>query len=162
MVGPFPSAGGRLRRAAHNREQSKADQPLSGTGGLPSTATWHERLRDLAARVERNGAGVLEGNSLNLSEFERLGPLVVRAGLIESSVVEYVLNGIRYGFDLGVDESKLQGKRVFRNYKSAFENSELVSDALRKRVQRGKTLKLGAFDGDRDSVTLELLCRMAP
>lgn len=90
----------------------------------------------------------MEGNSLNLSEFERLGPLVVGAGLVDQSDVEYVLNGIRNGFDLGVDETKLQGKRVFKNYKSAYEKAGLVSDALRKRVRAGKTLKLGAFDGD--------------
>lgn len=154
MVGQCPSAGGRLRRAAlTTKEQSKADQPLSGTEGFLTTATaWHERLRILAANVERNGASVLEGNSLNITEFERLGPLIVDAGLIEESDVEYVLNGIRNGFDLGLEENKLQGKRVFKNYKSAFEKSELVSDALRKRVQKGKTLKLGAFDGNADNL----------
>ena len=43
---------------------------------------------------------------------------------------------------------RLRGKRVHRNYKSAYEKKELVSDALRKRVTKGKTLKLGAFDGN--------------
>ena len=52
------------------------------------------------------------------SEFERLSPLIVDAGLIESSEVEYVLNGLRNGVDLCGDESKLQGKRVFRSYKN--------------------------------------------
>ena len=42
----------------------------------------------------------------------------------------------------------LRGKRVHRNYKSAYEKAELVSEALRKRVLRGKTLKLGEFHGD--------------
>ena len=52
------------------------------------------------------------------SEFERLSPFIVDAGLIESSEVEYVLNGLRNGVDLGVDESKLQAKRIFRSYKN--------------------------------------------
>ena len=39
------------------------------------------------------------------------------------------------------------GKRVHRKYKSAYEKKDLVTDALRKRVQKGKTVKLGEFHG---------------
>ena len=85
---------------------------------------------------------------MNISEFERLAPEIVRAGFVTQSDADYVLNGIRNGFDLGVNESMLPGKRIHRNYKSAYEKAELVSDALRKRVRKGKTLKLGEFHGD--------------
>ena len=54
---------------------------------------------------------------------------------------------LEYGFDLHVDESKLPGKKVLRNYKSAYENKEKVYKALKKRVHSGKTVKLGSFDG---------------
>ena len=53
---------------------------------------------------------------------------IVREGLVTQSDVDYVLNGIKNGFDLGVDESRLQGKRVHRNYKSAYEKKDLDGD----------------------------------
>ena len=109
---------------------------------------WHDRVKALERDVLRHGAKVMSGSTLDLSEFERLGPVIVREGLVTWSEVDYVLNGIKNGFDLGVDESRLRGKRVFRNYKSAYEKKDLVTEALRKRVQKGKTIKLGDFHGD--------------
>ena len=41
-----------------------------------------------------------------------------------------------------MDESKLQGKVVFKNYKSAMDNKQKVTDALADRVSKGKTIKL--------------------
>merc|ERR1739848_446640 len=38
--------------------------------------------------------------------------------------------------------------RIFRNYKSALLNKGTVTDALKSRVDSGKTLKLGAWHGD--------------
>ena len=110
--------------------------------------SWHARVQALASRVRERGAGSLDGNTLNYPEFERLAPEIVRAGFVSQRDVDYVLKGIREGFDLGVNEDMLRGKRVHRNYKSAYEKAELVSEALRKRVLRGKTLKLGEFHGD--------------
>ena len=52
------------------------------------------------------------------------------------------------GFDLGLDESMMRGKVVFKNYKSAFSNKQKVTDALLDRVKSGKTVKSGEFDGD--------------
>ena len=113
---------------------------------------WHARVRALECEVLSQGARVLSGNTLKIDEFERLGPDIVRAGLVTQEDVDYVLNGIRHGFDLGVDEAKLPGKRVHRNYKSAYEKADLVSEALRKRVAKGKTLKLGKFYGNADEL----------
>lgn len=129
----------------------KGDRPPGGVtiGTLdPFVPAWHARVKALEADVKGRGTGVLVGNTLNLTEFERLAPEIVKAGHVSQEDVDYVLEGIRYGFDLGVDESQLRGKRLHRNYKSAYEKKELVSDALRKRVSNGKTVKLGAFDGD--------------
>ena len=113
-----------------------------------SVPSWHVEVETLASRVREQGTGILDGYTLNYAEFARLAPEIVRAGLVSQLDVDYVLRGIREGFDLGVNESALQGKRVHRNYKSAYEKSDLVSDALRKRVARGKTIKLGEFHGD--------------
>ena len=94
----------------------------------------------------------MSGKTLNIDEFERLGPEIIRAGLVTQKDVDYVLNGIGSIFDLGVDEVKLPGKRVHRYYKSAYEKADLVSEALRKRVAKGKTLKLGKFHGNADEL----------
>ena len=48
---------------------------------------------------------------------------------------------------MGIDEAMLQGKVVRKNYRSAYENKEKVTDALAARVRAGKTLKLGEFSG---------------
>lgn len=125
--------------------------PTSGRHREPLPGNWqpwHDRLRDLRSTVLEHGAGALDGNTLNLGEFERMGPRIVDAGLVSQSDVDFVVHGIKHGFNLGVDETKLPGKRIHRNYKSAFEKSALVTDALRKRVQKGKTVKLGDFHGD--------------
>ena len=59
----------------------------------------------------------------------------------------YVLHGLEYGFDLGVNHEMLRGKRVHKNYNTAFENKDKLHKALSKRVAAGKTIRLGAFDG---------------
>ena len=86
---------------------------------------WHERVRSLERDVLSHGAAVMSGNTLYLAEFERLGPVIVQEGLVTQGEVDYVLNGIRNGFDLGIDESRIRGKRVHRNYKSAYEKRVL-------------------------------------
>ena len=60
------------------------------------------------------GAGALDGNTLNLAEFVRMGPRIVNAGLVSQKDVDFVVDGIAHGFKLGVDEAKLPGKRVHR------------------------------------------------
>ena len=87
-------------------------------------------MRALERDVLRHGAKVMPGSTLDLAEFERLGPAIVREGLVTQGEVDYVLNGIKNRFDLGFDESRLRGKRVHRNYKSAYEKKDLVTDAL--------------------------------
>ena len=121
--------------------------PASIEPGRPAPA-WHARVKRLAAQVGKDGACALAGNTIDVAAFERLAPRVIEAGLVSADDVAYVLTGLRQGFDLGVDEGQLRGKRVHRNYKSAYEKRDLVTDALRKRVAKGKTLKLGSFSGD--------------
>ena len=79
----------------------KGDRPskLSGTA-TPFIPSWHSRVKALESRVKECGAGILEGNTLNISEFERLAPEIVRAGFVTQNDADYVLDGIRNGFDL--------------------------------------------------------------
>ena len=72
---------------------------------------------------------------------------LVAEGSFSVDDADYLRRVVLWGADLGLDESMMRGKVVHRNYKSAFENKEKVTDALRSRVQGGKTLKLGDFTG---------------
>ena len=85
----------------------------------------------------------MAGYGLNLSHFRDVLPRAASAGYVEEHVANYVLHGLEFGFSADIDESALAGRRVFKNYKSAFENKEKVSNALASRVTAGKTLNWG-------------------
>ena len=102
---------------------------------------------ELQGRVQRDGVGQLQGTQVGKAFCDKLDKLV-DAGEFDSGKAEYLKNGVTMGFDLGLDESVLKGKRVFKNYPTAFSAKDKVTDALRDRVRSGKTLKLGAFDGN--------------
>ena len=74
-------------------------------------------------------------------------PLCVSAGLIGEEETTFVLKGLQTGFDLGVDHHSMLGRRVHKNYSTAYEQKEKVHKALLKRVTSGKTVRLGAFTG---------------
>ena len=98
--------------------------------------------------VQEQGLGMLSGNSLTpsvIKQWKKWLPLAVEQGLISQWEADYVMTGITEGFTLDVDHSKLRGTRYHKNYKSALEQAPLITDALRKRVRGGKTLKLGTW-----------------
>jgi hypothetical protein len=105
-------------------------------------------MEGLTKRALAEGVSFLEGYKVNLQKFKSSMPGLVQAGIVKQEDANYVLHGLEWGFDMGLDESKMPGKIVYKNYRSAFENKEKVTAALAKRVATGKTLKLGAFDGD--------------
>jgi len=74
-------------------------------------------------------------------------PLCVSAGLVEAEDAAFVLHGISNGFDMAVDHLKMLGRRVHKNYSTAYEHKEKVHNAMLKRVGAGKTVRLGAFNG---------------
>ena len=41
---------------------------------------------------------------------------------------DYLRNGVTWGFDLGLDESQLKGKRVFKNYPTTYAEKEKVHE----------------------------------
>ena len=98
--------------------------------------------------VQEQGLSMLSGNSLTpsvIKEWKKWLPLAVEQGLISQDDADYVMTGITEGFALDVDHAKLKGTRYHKNYKSALEQAPLITDALRKRVRSGKTLKLGTW-----------------
>jgi hypothetical protein len=46
----------------------------------------------------------------------------------------YVLNGLRYGFDVGFQLGKLKGVIAFKNYRSSLDHRDTVSKAVYARV----------------------------
>ncbi len=111
---------------------------------LKSLAKAMARLHALAQQVKQHGACSLPGVSI---DYGRLRPMIERAvsrGFVSRKHASFVINGLWYGFDLGIDVTSLKGKRWFRNYKSADEHREKVTDAIRDRVRAHKTLALCA------------------
>ena len=112
----------------------------------------HEALDNFSAWVDHYGVTSLHGSTINLEEFKEKLPAAVAAGLVDQLDCDYILNGLEFGFDLHVDESKLPGKKVWRNFKSAYSSKSKVHDALIKRVTNGKQmvklLDLASFMGN--------------
>ena len=80
--------------------------------------------------------------------YELFMPIMMRAvarGYVRQEHADFVANGLRFGFDLGVDVSKLRGRRLFRNYPTALEARAAVTKATRARVEQGKSLQLFPF-----------------
>ena len=74
----------------------------------------------------------VENIHVNILRFEEL-----LAGYPDKYHVEYVLHGLRNGFNLGFQGTI--NEHVFKNNKSARDSSDLVSKAIAKEVERGHT-----------------------
>ena len=117
---------------------------LRGGGSLDEVL----RLREL---VETENACALPGCSI---VFDRFIPILRRAmsrGYVKDCYGEYVENGLRHGFDLGVAPGSLKGKRRFRNYSSSLDAYTSVSDAVNARVDKQKTIRLGVWASIREA-----------
>ena len=127
---PPPNGGGGLAR------------PPGDNLGVSSLA-----LLDTFRRVvETENACALPGVSLKYGTFLPVMWGAVRAGWVAQRHAEFVSNGLRHGFDLGVDTRKLQGHRWFRNYGTAMQARDMVTAAVMSRVECGKTLLVGRWD----------------
>ena len=102
-------------------------------------------MHALEEQVKTDGACTLPGVSIAYDLFMPIMMRAVARGYVKQEQADFVANGLRYGFDLGVDVSKLRGRRLFRNYPTALEARAAVSKATRARVEQGKTLRLFPF-----------------
>ena len=66
-------------------------------------------------------------------------------GYVRDVDAEFVAKGLRDGFDCGVVQSKLYGKRVFKNYPSAVGARSAVTAAIQSRLRKRKSLVLGPW-----------------
>ena len=67
----------------------------------------------------------------------------VQRGFVRHDEATFVADGLRNGFKLGVDTTKMRGHRQFNNYKSSIEAAASVSRAVQERVDIHKTIDLG-------------------
>ena len=113
----------------------------------------HE-VSSLQKRVEAENACILPGCSIKP---EVLIPLIRRAmsrGYVRDIYGEHVISGLLTGFTLGIDRAQFQraGKRVFRNYPSAYQAKGSLSEAIDSRVARGKSLRIGKWWAAKDEL----------
>ena len=69
----------------------------------------------------------------------------VSRGYVKQWDAESVANGLRNGFDCGVQQGLAKGRRVFRNYQSAVDARSAVTKAISSRLGKGKSLALGPW-----------------
>ncbi len=90
-------------------------------------------LRELTQKI---GAYALPGMALDFQAFVNCMNSAVDKGYVDKGHARLVAEGLRHGFDLGVDTSALQGGRIFNNYESATNAAarEAVSKAINERA----------------------------
>ena len=108
-----------------------------------------ELLASLREQVLSVGACSLPGCSFDYSVFMPILQRAVIRGHVVLQSAQFVASGLRFGFKCGVDISRMRGRRVFRNYPTAFAAATQVTEAVRKRISASKTLCLGIFDRTR-------------
>ena len=97
----------------------------------------------LTKLVEEVNACALPGCTIKYDNFLPVMWRAVARGFVSHEHATFVAKGLRHGFDAGVQRSKLKGRRVFKNYKSAVDAMDKVATATQKRIETGKTLMLG-------------------
>lgn len=102
-------------------------------------------LSELRHLVMNENACALPGVTLRYDTFLPVMRGAVEAGWVAPWAADFVAEGLRYGFKLGVDVAKLQGHRWFKNYGTAVQARAAVTKATMARVDLGKTLKLGCW-----------------
>ena len=100
------------------------------------------------AIVEKFGACSLPGCTIKYDTFMAVLRRAQSRGYVKDHEGDYVAEGLLHGFKLGVNFEVLRrnGRRIHRNYKSAYDNHTSVSSAVRARLCKGKTISLGPAD----------------
>ena len=122
-----------------------------GAGGALAEARAPEGVGQLtfwAGAVQRGTACDLPGCSIKYNNFLDCMWRTVQRGNLQHSTAAFVADGLKHGFTLGIDVSKMHGYRSFKNYNSALEASASIMKAVQKRVDGGKTLDLGPCTPD--------------
>jgi len=121
--------------------------------GLPKG--WHEEadvsgtfseMFAWARLVHDQGACALPGVSIKMGPFVAHMWEAVRLGFVQGRHAEFVQQGLRWGFEVGLHPDRVWGHRFFKNYESSVSDAARprVTAATEARVAIGKTLHLGA------------------
>ena len=109
--------------------------------------------------VCKSNACALPGVTIKYDAFVSNMWRAVRMGFVTAKHAEFVHNGLRWGFEVGLHPDRLHGYRFFKNYESAtgaFRSR--VTEATESRVEAGRTLHLGEATAD----TLRLIKEVFP
>ena len=107
--------------------------------------------------MREQGACALPGVSIDFALFVPLMMRAVARGYVSHAKAAFVERGLREGFDLGIDVSRMHGRRRYRNYPSAYEARAAVTRATAKRVAQLKTMRLCQFEpGDRHLIPFKV------
>ena len=103
----------------------------------PTAATpdWSEQpglaeMARLRAVVESENACALPGCSIKYNSFLTVMWRAVQRGFVSQPDAVFTADGLRHGFSLGVDVTKMRGHRRYSNYKSAVDAAVSVSRAI--------------------------------
>ena len=128
-----------LPRSVTSRLRPKgAPLRVRGAGAL-------EDLKALETLVQEQNACALPGCTIKYNSFMSCLRRAVSRGYVKSVHAEFVEDGLRNGFSIGITPGSLKGKRVFNNYPSAHVSPDSVSAAVFARVKASKTLCLGLW-----------------
>ena len=105
-----------------------------------------EVVQSLRATVQRDGAHSLPGCSVKFDSFATVLRRAQSRGYVKDHEAEYVMRGLQDGFDLGLDVKAMGklGKRVFKNYPTAYGAHASVTAAITRRLEAHKTVDLGS------------------
>ena len=105
-------------------------------------------MSELETIVHTRNACALPGCTLKVDFIIPCLRRAVGRGFVRADHASFIEGGLRDGFDLGVDDSKMRGRRVFRNAPSAFSDAAMdaLADSVCSRVARGKTVDLGLWE----------------
>ena len=125
--------------------------PASGSPVTDTRGTLDEyfAMREI---VETSNACDLPGVNIRYGPFLDCMWRAVERGFVDRDKASFVAEGLKSGFMAGVDVSKLQGHRWFRNYPPALEARRAVTKANNKRVGSFKTLALGVWSASLGSL----------
>lgn len=102
-------------------------------------------MRALEKIVDDEGAHKLAGCTIVFDVFLRVMMRAVARGYVRKEHAEFVKDGLQHGFDLGIDNGAVRGKRHYKNYPTAWEARTAVNKATKARCDSKKTYKILAW-----------------
>jgi hypothetical protein len=126
------------RRVTNLSRPKRASLRVRGAGAL-------DELQAMETLVREQNACALPGCTVKYNSFMSCLRRAVSRGFVKDVHAEFVEDGLRNGFSIGIVPGSLKGRRVFNNYPSAHTAPESVSAAVFARVKASKTLCLGLW-----------------